>query len=85
MYNLFKLVRLISVKDEVNPVKIDCYAWRQHGESSLLALACSNSKLNRLSTSCSKLKLKVGFVGGRCVFCTNIHTLVLPNRDSVCG
>ncbi|XP_052768315.1 uncharacterized protein LOC128208770 [Mya arenaria] len=42
MYTLFNLVRLISVKNEINPVTIENFAWRQHGESSLLALACSN-------------------------------------------
>ena len=44
MYTLFKLVRLISVKDDVKCVKIKSYAWRQNGEASLLALSCSNGK-----------------------------------------
>ncbi|XP_052272508.1 uncharacterized protein LOC127873013 isoform X1 [Dreissena polymorpha] len=42
MYTLFNLVRLITVKDDVKPVTFECFAWRQHGETSLLSLACSN-------------------------------------------
>ena len=44
MYSLFKLVRLISIKEEVNSPKISTFAWRQSGERSLLALACTNGK-----------------------------------------
>ncbi|XP_053407428.1 uncharacterized protein LOC123565052 isoform X2 [Mercenaria mercenaria] len=45
MYNLFKLVRLLSVKNDVNPVNIDNFAWRQNGESSFIAVSCTNGFL----------------------------------------
>ena len=44
MFSLFKLVRLISIKEETSSPKISTFAWRQNGERSLLALACTNSK-----------------------------------------
>ncbi|KAL4238144.1 hypothetical protein ACF0H5_002856 [Mactra antiquata] len=45
MYDLFKLVRLLSVKNDVHPVTVDKFTWRQNGESSFLALSCSNGFL----------------------------------------
>lgn len=43
MFSLFKLVRLISIKEETSSPKISTFAWRQNGERSLLSLACTNN------------------------------------------
>ena len=45
MYELFELVRLLSVRRQSTrqgPVEVTGFAWRENGESSLLALLCSN-------------------------------------------
>jgi hypothetical protein len=45
MYELFELVRLLSVRRQSTrqgPVEISQYAWKENGESSFLALLCSN-------------------------------------------
>ncbi|KAL3853004.1 hypothetical protein ACJMK2_016594 [Sinanodonta woodiana] len=45
MYPLFELVRLLSIKDDIDVAdspKVSIYTWREHGEANLLALACSN-------------------------------------------
>ena len=47
MYELFEFVRLLSVRRQSTrqgPVQILKFAWRENGESSLLALLCSNGK-----------------------------------------
>lgn len=47
MYELFQLVRLLSVRRECRrsgPVEIKQCAWRENGESSLLALLFSNGE-----------------------------------------
>ncbi|KAL8577369.1 hypothetical protein ACOMHN_038273 [Nucella lapillus] len=48
MYELFELVRLLSVRRQSTrqgPVEITRFAWRENGECSLLALLCSNDQL----------------------------------------
>ena len=77
MYSLFKLVRLISVKDELNPVTINCSAWRQHGESSLLALACSTGKYYP-----QQLKVKVES-GLDCTHYSNHNVACIVNRTVI--
>ena len=47
MYELFELVRLLSVRRQSTrqgPVELTRFAWRENGESSLLALLCSNGE-----------------------------------------
>ena len=49
MHNLFEVVRLLSIGKEPGlkqkqQVYVTNFAWKEEGEISLLALACSNGK-----------------------------------------